>query len=678
MKSTYIIHPAGPGCKFLSGHCDSDGKFFAAVIGLPHPEGKVSGVQMMMETYLRRGQRNLERLALSPKVRTLAVILGCSGSGLLLSAVGLGNLPQPVAMGLLCSASGWRALLMMLGAIVGYPTFWGMAGNQGIVWATAGGLLAILVNRKPESRDQPLMLPVVAGFLTVISDLGFRLILRENTPFFQLPLRAAVACFSGILFTQASRCRDPVTDWLVEGVLVLALAQLSLGRWLGLGYLAAGLMAVGAAFPAAALAGLALDVSRITRVPMGAVMCLAYFLRMIPHDRRWQQLAAPAAAYVGIALVCGLWDPHPLPGLVFGGVLGGLLPPKPQIAHRRGETGVAQVRLELSAQVLMQTRQLLLEMPSPPIDREALVQKARQRACMGCSLRRTCAQQKNLSVDLLENPLEADCRKQGRLVPELRRAGDHLRILQADRKRQREYRSALAQQYGFLSGYLRNLSDRLPRKAEYPKVEFRIELSARSRGKEAANGDRCYAFAGDNCRYYVLLCDGMGTGLGAAQEGQDAGILLRQMLGAGFPAEHALKTVNSLLALRGAAGAATMDLAEISLETGIVHIYKWGAAPSWVLTRRGAEKIGTATPPPGIGVETIRMAVEKLSLRRGEVLILLSDGVEGEEIPQLSELSADEPPGVLAAKILEQCCGQEEDDATAAVLRLRPAGMSTS
>ncbi len=633
---------------------------------------------MMVETYLRRGQRSLERMALSPKVRSAAVVLGCTGSGLLLSAVGLGNLPQPVAMGLLCSASGWRGLLMTLGAMLGYPTFWGMAGNQGIVWSAAGGLLALLVNRRPESREQPLMLPVIAAFLTVVTDLGFRLILKEETPFFQLPLRAVIVCFSGILFTQAARCRDPVTDWLVEGVLVLALAQLSLGSYLGLGYVAAGFLAAGAAFPAAALAGLALDLSRVTRVPMGAVMCLAYFLRMIPFDRRWHRLMAPGIAYVGVAMICGIWDLHPLPGLVLGGAMGLLLPQKPQIAHRRGETGVAQVRLELSAQVLLQTRHLLLEMQPPPIDREAILQKAQQRACGGCSLRKTCAQRKNFTQALLENPLEADCRKQGRLVPELLRAGEQLRILQADRKRQREYRAALAQQYEFLENYLRNLADRLPRKAEYPHVEFRIEMSARSRGKEEANGDRCFAFAGTDCRYYVLLCDGMGTGLGAAQEGQETGKLLQQMLGAGFPPEHALKTVNSLLALRGSAGAVTMDLAEIFLESGVVHIYKWGAAPSWVLTRRGAEKIGTATPPPGIGVETIRMAVEKLSLRRGEVLILLSDGVAGEEIPHLSGVSADGPPGMVAAKILEQCCSQGEDDATAAVLRLCPAGVNPS
>ena len=53
----------------------------------------------------------------------------------------------------------------------------------------------------------------------------------------------------------------------------------------------------------------------------------------------------------------------------------------------------------------------------------------------------------------------------------------------------------------------------------------------------------------------------MGTGLGAAQDGFTAAGLLRQMLITGFPAEHALESLNSLLALRGTAGAVTADLA---------------------------------------------------------------------------------------------------------------------
>lgn len=633
---------------------------------------------MMVETYLRRGQRNLEAFALNPKVRSAAAVVWFAGSGFLLSAVGFGNWPQPVAMGLICSSLGWQALLMALGAMLGYSAFWGSAGTIGIVWSAAGGVLAAMVGRKPESKDQPLMLPCIASFLTVVTGLGFRLILQQQIPLLQLPVQAAAALFSGILFTQAARCRDAITDWLVAGVWVLALAKISLGPQLGLGYLAAGLMAVWAAFPAAALAGVALDLSSLTRVSMTAVMCLSYFLRMIPYDRKWQRCAAPAAAYLTVSIICGIRDPTPVAGLVLGGAFGALLPPKPQIAHRRGDAGVAQVRLEWSAEVLTTLQQLILELKPPPIDREAILEQARKQACGSCSLRRTCPQQGCFGTELLENPLEADCRKQSRLVPELRRARQQLLTLQADRKRQEEYRAALAQQYRFLSMYLRNLSDRLPRRTEYPRAEFRLELSMRSRGRETANGDRCFAFAGSDCRYFVVLCDGMGTGLGAAREGQCAGKLLHQILLAGFPAEHALDTLNSLLVLQGKAGAVSVDLAEIFLETGIVHIYKWGAAPSWVFHRRGTEKIGKATPPPGISVEPAPVAVEKLSLRRGEVLILVSDGVDTEQICALPEKGPDAPLGELAAHLLEQSTEAGEDDATVVLVRLRSAGVCAS
>ena len=411
---------------------------------------------------------------------------------------------------------------------------------------------------------------------------------------------------------------------------------------------------------------------------MTAVMCLSYFLRMIPYDRKWQRCAAPGAAYLMVSILCGIRDPTPAAGLVLGGAFGALLPPQPQIAHRRGDTGVAQVRLELSAEMLSSLRQRILEMKPPPIDGEVLLQQARQQACSGCALRRTCVQQRHFGPELLENPLEADCRKQSRLVPELRRARLQLGLLQADRTRQAEYREALAQQYEFLSMYLRNLSDRLPRRADYPKAEFRMELVSRSRSREAANGDRCFAFAGSDCRYFVVLCDGMGTGLGAAREGQSTGKLLHQILTAGFPAEQALSSLNSLLVLQGKAGAVSVDLAEIDLETGIAHIYKWGGAPSWVLHRRGTEKIGTATPPPGISVEPGPMAAEKLSLRRGEVLILVSDGVEPESVQGLPGEAADAPLGELALRILENHSEEAADDATAALIRLRPTGLPTA
>lgn len=635
-------------------------------------------MMISMETYLRRGQRCLQRMALDPKMRSIGAVAAYGGGGFLLSAASLGNTPQPLTLGLILSLSGWRAVILALGAMAGYPAFWGEAGLQGIVWSAAGGLLALLLGNRAETKEQPLMLPAIGALFTAVTGLSFQVLLGDKTGVVLYALRIGLAFGSGVLFTQAARGRDAFTDWVVGGVAVLALAQVSVTRYFGLGYITAGVMAVASAFPAAALAGLGLDLARITPLPMTAVLCLSYCIRIIPFDKRWKHYAAPGFACLGVMAACGIWDPTPLPGLLIGGACGALLPPRPQIVHRRGETGAAQVRLELGAEVMAATQQLLMEIQPVPIDQEAILLMAKERACSGCSFRKNCRGKDALTAAHLANPLEADCKKQGRLLPELRRGQEQLRQLQADRQRQREYRLALQQQYQFLAAYLRNLADCLPRRGEEIRISFRVEAAARSRGKEKANGDKCLAFAGPGCSYFVLLCDGMGTGLGAAQEGQTAAGLLRQLLLSGFPPEHALRSINSLLALRGSAGAVTIDLAEIRLDTGHASIYKWGAAPSWVLRRGGAEKIGTATPPPGLSIDRYKETVEKLSLRRGEVLIMLSDGVEGEEVLRQSVLTPDAPPGELAAKILEMGCGQAEDDATAAAIKLRPTGLAAS
>ena len=632
---------------------------------------------MMVEAYLRRGRRRMEQLLLEPGIRGLLLALLYGGGGFLLTAASLGNSPQPIAMGMICGFTGWRAVLITLGALAGYPTFWGRAGLPGIAWSASAGLLALLVGRREESRNQPLMIPAIAAFLTAITGLCFQVLLRDRTPPLLYGLGIGLAGITAMLFTQAVRCRDPVTDWLIGALATLALAQVPLGT-VNPGCVAAGLLSVSGAFPAAALAGLGLDLAQVTKVPMTAVTCLSWFIRLIPFDKRWQHYAAPGFGALAVMAACGIWDWSVLPGLVLGGGAAALLPARSQIPHRRGETGAAQVRLEVGAEMFFTLRQLLTETQPPPVDGRALLEHATERACGTCSARNRCTQRLTLTLEHLEHPLEADCRKQGRLIPQLRFAQEQRRGLEANRKRLLEYRQALAQQYTFLGEYLRTLADGLPRKARHPLPEFEAQTAARSRGKERANGDRCIAFSGIGCRYYVLLCDGMGTGLGAAQSGFTAAGLLRQMLAAGFPADHALESLNSLLALRGSAGEVTVDLAEVRLDTGVARIFKWGAAPSWLLTRRGAEKIGTATPPPGLSLEENRMTVEKLSLRRGEVLILVSDGVDGEGIQHQSVLSPDAPPGELAAEILDRGCAGAEDDATVAVIRLRPACLPTA
>ena len=631
---------------------------------------------LTIRSYVRQGHRLLQRLRTDQRVHTALQVTVHLLAGFFLSAASLGNLPQSLPLGLVCASEGWPAVLVALGGCIGYPVFWGNAGLQGIVWLLAGLGLSQVARLSPNTKSGWL-LPLGASLIAAAVGLLFQLRLGDDTPILLYGMRIGLAGASTRLFLLREKRQDPVVKWLCWGVMVLALAQVAPLPWLSLGMVAAGALCVTGAFPAVALAGLALDLAQVTAVPMTAVVCCAYFLRFVPRVVPWAVCCAPAVVYVTVMGLCSLWDLNPVVGLLIGGLAGMRLPNQGKVYHRRGEMGVAQVRLELAAGVLTQAQLLLMDATPEPIDEGALLSRAVQEACGGCPARKSCkshSQMEKASPELLHRPLldgqdlPVVCRKEGRLLEQLHRSQEQLRTIRGDRRRQGEYRSAVLQQYGFLAEFLQDLSDTLGRRTPSTLPRYAPEVVFHANRKQRDNGDRCQCFAGVGCKYYVALCDGMGTGLGAVQEGKTALELLKKLLLAGFPAEYALRSLNSLCALRGMAGASTVDLAELQLDTGKVLLYKWGAAPSYLLWGGSIEKIGTAGPPPGLTVADGREKVERLSLRRGEVLVLLSDGVGGEDALQ-GRLSEELPLRELAAKLLENA-GDMDDDATVAVVRL--------
>ena len=627
--------------------------------------------------YVRRGQRTLRRWLADHRLHAWLQCAGWLGAGFALAAGSLAGRPQPLALGLLMAVSGWSAVLVSMGAMAGYMLLWGAAGVQGVVWIMAGTVAAVALGGREFLRETPLLMPALSALVVAALGVAFQLWQGDTTPTPLYLLRIALAALSTALFAAAFQRRDPVLDWLVGFVAVLALAQIAPIPWVNLGCLAASIIACTGAFPAAALAGMALDLAQITTVPMTAVLAGVYLLRLLPWRRGKLYYLAPGAVFLLVMSVNGVWDIHPVVPLALGGMVAVFLPGNPGLAHRRGETGAAQVRLEMASAVLSQTGELLDLVEEGPVDEAALVARAAERACGSCPCRKSCQEEPaNLSPEVLHKPLgngsdlPRGCRKTGRLLQELRRSQEQLRTIRADRDRRQEYRRAVVQQYGFLADYLRSLSDSLAQRKDPPRQWYQPEVAVCSASRERSNGDRCLWFAGVECRYYILICDGMGTGPEAAAEGRRTGEMLRKLLSAGYPPEHALGTVNSLCALRGRAGIVTIDLAELRLDTGKAVLYKWGGAPSYVLSRGETVKIGTATPPPGLSVTESREAVEGLSLRRGETLVMLSDGAGGEEALRLAWERAGQPVGELAARILESSREDASDDATVAVVRL--------
>ena len=643
-------------------------------------------MMMTISSYMRRGKHRLQRLAVDPKAHLVARVLAHFFAGFALSAGSLGNVPLPLAMAFVCVCSGWPCLVAGLGSALGYYIFWGSAGYPCLLWVAAATASALFFSSFRATRNAPLLMQAVAGLIVAAGGVISQIFLGDTTAVSLYLLRVALAVSCSALFARVLRERDPVLDWLTLGVAVLSLAQIALLPWLSLGFLAAGCVAVAGAFPAVAITGLALDLAQVTPLPMTAVLCGSFLVRFLPRRTKAVSVLAPTVAFLLVLAFSGRWDFAPLPGLLLGSIAGSLLPGPQKVAHRRGETGAAQVRLELAAEVLAQTEQLLLEAPMVPVDESALVSRAADRACSNCSYRKSCKDARKLAGlpgFLLHKPLLSTeelpiiCRKSGRFLAELHRSQEQLRSIRADRERQKEYRAAVTQQFRFLTEFLQDLSDQLSRRCDTATPFFVPKVQVYGNRRQGENGDRCIFFAGTRSLYYVLLCDGMGTGLGAVQEGKTATGMLKRLLTAGYPAQHALQSLNSLCALRERAGAVTVDLLELDLNTGKGILYKWGAAPSYLVSNFGAEKIGTAGPPPGLSVTDYRETADRLSLRRGETLLMISDGVGEEEALHCCLQMAGRSPGELATALLERGQLGGQDDATVAAVTLRPGSAAS-
>lgn len=634
-----------------------------------------------VKTNLRSVGGKVKQWSRNPKVRLALGVGLCLLAGFALSAASLAQRCMPLAAAAVCGLGGWQAALVSLGGAAGYMVYWGQAGTIGLVWTATGLVAAMALGDRQVTKASPLLLPAISGLMIAATGLGFQMLGLDDTPALIYLLRIALAMGVTAVTVSVSTRRNPISFWLAGGFWVLALVQALPVTLVNPGFLLAGFLAAGKAFPSAALAGIALDLAHVSAVPMTAALTLGWLLSLAPGRSVWVSRTAPAVCYLMVMGLSGVWQPWVAVPLGLGGLSRILYAGNAPNPHRRGETGVAQVRLELVSSVMAQTGRILREAREPPLDEDALVGRCTGAACGSCPYRKNCGEKERvlaLTGSVLHTRLATKedlpilCRRGERLLQELRRGQEQQRLHAGYHARQRECMDALLQQYAFLEEYLQTLADTLSRRQK-SRAKFRPKVAMDAIRKERENADRCCWFPGTEDKYYVVLCDGMGTGPGAVEEGETAMDMLKKLLTAGFPAQYALRSLNSLCALRNRAGAVTVDMAELDLVSGKGVLYKWGSAPSWLFTPLGGIKIGTATPPPGLSVTEGRETVERLSLRRGETLVLLSDGVDGEDAIASLKVSGKLSPGEVAAQILELGTLDSSDDATVAVVRLTSA-----
>lgn len=232
----------------------------------------------------------------------------------------------------------------------------------------------------------------------------------------------------------------------------------------------------------------------------------------------------------------------------------------------------------------------------------------------------------------------------------------------------RENRRILEREYRLLAHFLRKAG-----KNDMPEKERRfiplVSICSAKKSRERVSGDRGVCFMAPDNSYYVILCDGMGTGKEAARLSGYAVRLLEKLLKIGLSPEAAMALLNGNMILRGSGTFSTVDLLRLDLYTGMGHIYKWGAAPSLWREGERVRKIGTPTLPPGVGIGGDELPEKfELPMAQGQLLVMISDGaycVETEAIVGAYRASS---PRDLAALLVGNM--EADDDMTAIVVSL--------
>ncbi len=200
---------------------------------------------------------------------------------------------------------------------------------------------------------------------------------------------------------------------------------------------------------------------------------------------------------------------------------------------------------------------------------------------------------------------------------------------------------------------------------------FSVESAKASCAKDGETlcGDTASFFEHDDY-FYALIADGMGSGRDAALTSRLAAIYLEKLLCVGADKGDALRMLNKVLMAKKDEVFTTVDLIEIDKLTGEATLVKAGAAPSYLLRGGDCTKLESRTLPAGI-MPAVKAEQIRLKLRRGDCLVMLSDGITQNRnytpaVPRAA--SAKE----LVTALMRRASAQTEcaDDMSVAALRI--------
>ncbi len=632
-------------------------------------------------------------------------------SGFVLACGQLAGQPAPFVLGLLSAAGGGlRGLCTLIGAIAGALTM--QSFSQGLELTSAGLLtfVTMYIFGSLWVTKQPWFRCLVPGIMRAVVG-GIFLFSRQLTPlllagYAQNVLLSALSplAFDALL----QKKRRSIGAMMSLAFFLIGLTRLPLPWDLNPGIIAACAITVlsarrtdpGTTAAVGACAGLSLDASLMTggtwvlSITAGALAGAC-----ISRQHKWMRTILAAVgmgaamlylgdissiyfANIGIGILLSLI----LPGTMIVGREESAIEQSSALVEQRlafGETALHRLYAAIGLdpeQKAQQEREHIFDKAASKVcrqctrysicwERNAQDTYQTMRSVLGVILDRGEAQREDFPQEFSQ-----ECRHMEGLLVALNQELGNIACRSQSCSRNEENRLIASRTLLHMSELLEENARQLRSVQVTPQEAYTVKIGVAAQGRRGAriSGDRGVCFHTDDGRLYAILCDGMGTGQDAAQESTTAVDTLSDLIQAGMQPDHAMEFLNGMYILRDTGCFSTMDVLELSLITGQGTLYKWGAAPSYVKSGKIVKKLGTAAPPPGLGVGSTSSAeVIRLSLWGGDMLVLVSDGVVREETEDLLRSYDGENVKELSSLLTAQAeAAGGEDDMTAAVFRL--------
>lgn len=195
--------------------------------------------------------------------------------------------------------------------------------------------------------------------------------------------------------------------------------------------------------------------------------------------------------------------------------------------------------------------------------------------------------------------------------------------------------------------------------AERTRLSAKVGAYQISRGDNRVCGD-CYdCFTGADGAMYIVLSDGMGAGSRARVDAAMACSVMSKLLKSGITLGAALETVNTVLMVKSADESyATLDICKIDLNSGECAVYKAGAATTYIKSENRLVRAALSSPPAGTGGK-LTVPAQKFSVRRGDIIVMMTDGVVPDEQWLSRELSKPSEPSALSERIAKAARSSE-------------------